>query len=158
MGSEWCVVPVRGWLRSPAVIESATPMGSTASLSAHHCSRPMASVLPGTAGLEEADLSVAAGGAKRNPRYAHTSQRKPRRGVYAACRSGHSDLFEADIITLHPTSGCAALHPRLLIAGPLRGRHASLPPARHRSRTHPLPPIFTPVDGRNIGTAPLFLR
>ena len=29
----------------------------------------------------------------------------------------HSDLFEADITTIHPTSGSAALHPRLRIAG-----------------------------------------
>ena len=129
-------VPVRGWLRSPAVIESATPMGSTASQPTHRrpaCGKPppheiITRIPPrqqtahSTSGLEEVDLLVTAGEAKRNPRYGPTPRRQPRRGAYAISRHGHSDLFEADITISHPTSGSAALHPRLLIARPLRGR------------------------------------
>ena len=96
-------------------------------LAARPSSRPVRSAFHSTSGLEEAGLLVTAGGAKRNPRYEHIPQREPRRGVYPRSRHGHSDLFEADILTRHATSGCAALHPRLLIARPLRGRRASRP-------------------------------
>ena len=59
-----------------------------------------------TSGLEEAKLSVTAGGAQRNPRYAHTLREEPRRGVYATDRHGHGDLFEADHLSIRPTA-CA---------------------------------------------------
>ena len=73
-------------------------------------------------GLEEAGPSVTAGGVQRNPRCGHTHQKEPRRGVYTTRRHRHSDLFEADIFPCTSTSGSAALHPRLLIARPLRGQ------------------------------------
>ena len=70
-------------------------------------------------------------GGHRNPRYGHAQGKEPRRGVYAASRHGNNDLFEADLPHHLPTSGSAALHPRLLIARPLRGRQplrSTLPP------------------------------
>ena len=76
----------------------------------------------GRGGLEEARLSVTSGGAQRNPRWGDGWCCRPRRGRYARCRFWYRRLFEATYVSVAGTAGSASLHPRLLIARPLRGR------------------------------------
>ena len=52
----------------------------------------------------------------------HTARDRPRRGRYTRVGLRHKRLFEAIFDVCVRTAGSAALHPRLLIAGPLRGR------------------------------------
>ena len=73
-------------------------------------------------GLEEAGLLVTSGGAGRNPRWGDGCSCRPRRGRYARGGRWHRRLFEAICVGCVCTAGSAPLHPRLLIAWPLRGR------------------------------------
>ena len=62
------------------------------------------------------------GWSKAEPEVGGWRRCRPRRGRYARCRFGYRRLFEAIFVGWVHTAGSASLHPRLLIARPLRGR------------------------------------